>query len=250
MAATRGAWTWPVERACLKMLAAPFGARTRVPSVIPGSPSVLMDTIGLTFDDGPDHHTPYFLECLASYGLKSTFFVVGEQVERSPEMLRRIVAAGHEVGVHCYRHLPYPRRHDTDAADDLLRARTVIEDVGGIRPTLFRPPYGLFSRAVAQEAARQDLEKVLWSRAGFDWGSRATPESVARNIGVPGAGEILLLHDSERYGAAGSYRSSLEALPEVIERVREQHLGFSTVSGLLESERDAGNLSDVEDLLE
>lgn len=247
-AATRGSWTWPVERAFLWALAAPFAARTRVPPLIPGTPPVLMDGVGLTFDDGPDHHTPYFLEVLESYGIKATFFVVGEQVERSPEVLRRIVTAGHEVGVHCYRHLPYPRRHDTDAMDDLVRAYSIVEEAGGGRPQIFRPPYGLFSRAVSREARRLDLEKVLWSRAGLDWGSRATPESVARNISEPEPGEIMLLHDSEAYGAPGSHRCTLQALPTIIETIRREALGFYTVSELLDhgrGDRSVFGMNDV-----
>lgn len=189
----------------------------------------------------PPH--PYFLKVLESHGIKATFFVVGEQVERSPQVLRRIVAEGHEVGVHCYRHLPYPRRHDADAADDLHRAYSIIEEADRIRPRLFRPPYGFFSRAVSAEANRLGLEKVLWSRAGLDWGSRATPESVARNIGGPEPGEILLLHDSEAYGAPGSHRSTLQALPTIIETIRREALGFYTVSELLDHGRSGGGLS-------
>lgn len=244
--ATANTFTWsrPVERALLTALAAPFGARTGMPSVTTGRTPVLMTSVALTFDDGPDHHTPYFLEVLERYEIKATFFIVGEQVEDSPDMLRRVVAAGHEVGVHCYRHLPYPRRHDVDAADDLRRALALIEDAGGVRPALFRPPYGLFSRSVSRCADRESLEKVLWSRAGFDWGSRATPESVAANVGVPEPGDIVLLHDSERYGAPGSHRSTLEALPVIIESLRDKHLGFDTASELLRFGRDDEALSD------
>lgn len=153
------------------------------------------------------------------------------------------------MGVHGYRHLPYPRRHDADAADDLKRALAVIEDMGVVRPKLFRPPYGLFSRAVSRCADREGLEKVLWSRAGFDWGSRATPESVARNVGEPQPGEVVLLHDSERYGAPGSHRSTLQALPVIIESLRDKHLGFDTVSGLLRLGRYDEHLSEIDELL-
>lgn len=208
---------------------------------------MLMSDVGLTFDDGPDHHTPYFLEVLESHGIKATFFVVGEQVENSPELLSRIVAAGHEVGVHCYRHLPYLRRHDTDVIDDLCRACSIIEEAGGIRSRVFRPPYGLFSRAVAREAHRRGLDKVLWSRAGLDWGSRATPESVARNIGVPEAGDVLLLHDCEAYGAPGSHRCTLQALGMIAETVGRAGWGFETVSGLLDHEKGNGLLSGIDD---
>lgn len=242
-------WPRPLERGLLTALAAPFGARTRMPTLVPASTPILMDSVALTFDDGPDHHTPYFLELLESYGVKATFFAVGEQVQASPEILRRIVAAGHEVGVHCYRHLPYPRRHDTDATDDLRRTRSIIEKESGVSPALFRPPYGLFSRAVSRCADGEGLEKVLWSRAGFDWGSRATPESVARNVGEPQPGEVVLLHDSERYGAPGSHRSTLQALPVIIESLRDKHLGFDTVSGLLRLGRYDEHLSEIDELL-
>lgn len=217
-----------LERVFLYALAAPFGAVGRI-----GDSSGL---VGLTFDDGPDQHLPMFLEALEKAGVRATFFVVGEQVESWPGGLQRIIAAGHEVGVHGYRHLPYPRRHAFDAAEDLHRARVTIEDAGGVRPRLFRPPYGLFSRAVARSAAREDLEKVLWSRTGFDWGAKATPESVAANVGFPEDGGIVLLHDSEAYAAPGSHRSSLGALTTIIERVDAAGPRFATVSEMLMAE--------------
>lgn len=74
-------WPRPLERGLLTALAAPFDVRTRMPTLVPASTPILLDSVALTFDDGPDHHTPYFLEPLQSYGIKATFFVVGEQVQ-------------------------------------------------------------------------------------------------------------------------------------------------------------------------
>jgi peptidoglycan/xylan/chitin deacetylase (PgdA/CDA1 family) len=118
-------------------------------------------------------------------------------------------------------------------ADDLRRGRAIIEDATGRSTTCFRPPHGLFSMTSWREAERQGWTRVLWSRAGNDWQGRATPCSIADRMGTPAAGEILLLHDSDRYSAPGSWRNTLGALPLIFERLDAAGLAARPVSELL-----------------
>jgi peptidoglycan-N-acetylglucosamine deacetylase len=165
-----------------------------------------------------------------------TFFVVGEQVERAPGKLREIVACGHEVSVHCYRHLDHRQLTPDQVVEDMRRARAVIEEALGQSTELFRPPYGCFSLASWLEAGWQGWERVLWTRDSRDWEPRATPQSIVDNIGLPRAGEIYLLHDSDRYGAPGSWHNTLEALPIILERVHTLGLVARPVGTILGAE--------------
>jgi peptidoglycan-N-acetylglucosamine deacetylase len=191
------------------------------------------DAVALTFDDGPDLGLEVFLGILEGYGARATFFVVGEQVERDPSRLREIVDRGHEVAVHCHRHRNHLRLSPRQTVGDMRRAKGIIEEASA-RPTrLFRPPYGIFNLASWLEAPRLGWERVLWTRWGRDWKAWATPRSIADKIGYPDPGDVLLLHDSDRYAAPGSWRNTLGALPIVLERISSLKLEARPAGELL-----------------
>ena len=193
-------------------------------------------SVALTFDDGPDGCLEGFLDVLDEAGARATFFVVGEQVERDPGRLREIVNRGHEAAVHCYRHRNHLRLTPGQTVSDMRRAGALIEDVSG-RPTrFFRPPYGVFNSASWIEANRLGWERVLWARWGKDWEARATPRSVVETLGPPESGDILLLHDSDRYATPGSWRATLGALPRVLGELSSRGLGARSVGELLDGE--------------
>lgn len=152
--------------------------------------------VALTFDNGPDRGVHALPKLLEEYGARATFFVVGEQVECSPSRLEEIVAQGHEVAVHCYRHRNHLCLNPSQVMEDMRRVRDIVEEVAGHIIQLLRPPYGLFSLASWLEASRQD-----WGR---DWEARSSPEFISSRIDRPEAGDILLLHDSARYAVHGS----------------------------------------------
>ena len=194
-------------------------------------------SIALTFDDGPDACLEKFLDVLDEAGARATFFVVGEQVERDPGRLREIVARGHEAAVHCYRHRNHLRLTPGRTVSDMRRARALIEDVSGRPIRFFRPPYGVFNAASWIEADRQGLRRTLWARWGKDWESGATPRSVLETLGSPEPGDILLLHDSDRYSAPGSWKATLDALPILLGEASSRGLEICSVGGLLDEER-------------
>ncbi len=180
----------------------------------------------LTFDDGPHPQgTPAVLEALASHGARATFFLVGEQVLRAPALAAEIVAAGHEVGLHCHRHRNLLRLAPWQVREDLARAVLAIEDATGISPALYRPPYGILNATALRLARRAGRRTLLWTHWGRDWEARATPESIAARL-TTGAGEgsVLLLHDADDYGAPGSWRRTALALPRVLDTLAERGL--------------------------
>ena len=132
--------------------------------------------VALTFDDGPHPEgTPAMLELLSRAGARATFFVIGEQVVRRPDLVREIVAAGHTVALHGYRHRLQLRLSDVQVTDDISRGTAAIEDAIGRSPALHRPPFGIYSPAGLAAARASGLAPLLWSRWGKDWRKFTTP---------------------------------------------------------------------------
>src|SRR5262249_52780139 len=128
------------------------------------------DAVALTFDDGPHPEgTPAVLAELERRGARATFFLVGEQVRRSPEGARAVAAAGHEIALHGDRHTLLLRRRVASFADDLDRAVESIAEATGRAPALYRPPYGVFSSGALRHVRARRLEPWLWSSWGRDW---------------------------------------------------------------------------------
>lgn len=180
----------------------------------------------LTFDDGPHAQgTPAALEILAAADVRATFFLVGEQLRRNPSLAAEIVAAGHEIGLHCDRHRNLLRLAPWQVRADIARARASIEDRCGRSPTLYRPPYGVLNATALRVARANGWRTLLWSHWGVDWQARATPESItARVTAGAGEGAVLLLHDADDYSAPDSWRGTVAALPRVLETLAARGL--------------------------
>jgi peptidoglycan/xylan/chitin deacetylase (PgdA/CDA1 family) len=196
--------------------------RLRIPRTLPGAAGA-----ALTFDDGPHPEgTPAMLEILAGAGVKATFFLVGEQVERRPELAAEIEAAGHLIALHGYRHRLQLRLRPAEVARDLERGRAVIADAIGAPPRLHRPPYGIYSAAGLAAARAAGLEPLLWSRWGKDWRRFTTPERIAaRATASVEAGDVILLHDADFYSARGSHRRTARALPRILSELERHGIG-------------------------
>jgi peptidoglycan/xylan/chitin deacetylase (PgdA/CDA1 family) len=193
------------------------------------------DAVALTFDDGPDRGLDAFLGLLEGAGARATFFVVGEQVERDPGRLEEIVSCGHEVAVHCYRHRNHLSLPPRQVVEDMRRTGGIIEEAAQRSVHLFGPPYGVFNLASWIEAGRQGWERVLWARWGRDWEHKSTSLTIADEIGWPEPGDILLLHDSDRYATPHSWRNTLGALPIILERLDAKRVRARPVGELLDA---------------
>ena len=221
--------------AALAAYAAPAAARSRAGQMLfPVTTRVdSEDAVALTFDDGPDQLTGHFLDLLDEAGARATFFLVGEQAAARPGMVREISGRGHEVAVHCYRHRSHlllpPRR----TLEDMRWARAVVEEASAAPVLLFRPPYGVFNAASWTESGRLGWRRVLWSRSGREWEVGSTVASVLAGVGRPEAGDVVLLHDSSRYGRGDAGQLSLGALPEILEGLSRSGLRARPVGELL-----------------
>ena len=179
--------------------------------------------VALTFDDGPHAEgTPAVLEALDRAGADATFFLVGEQVERDPGLAAEIVAAGHTVGLHGYRHRMHILRTPSALASDLARSIATVEDAIGEAASWYRPPFGVFAYASLDLVRSSGRRPILWSRWGKDWRRSATAESIAAEVtnGL-GAGDVVLLHDADHHSSEGSWRRTAAALPAIFESVAE-----------------------------
>jgi peptidoglycan-N-acetylglucosamine deacetylase len=174
--------------------------------------------IAITFDDGPHAQgTPAVLEHLRAADVRATFFLVGEQVERNHALAAEIAAAGHEIAIHGYRHVLLLRRSPRALREDLARASDVIGSATGVSPSLYRPPYGVFSAPALVLVRRLGWRPLLWSRWGRDWERRATPSTVAaRASSKLAGGDVVLLHDADHYSSEGSWSTTAAALPSVL----------------------------------
>lgn len=204
-----------------------------------------VDGVALTFDDGPDHCLGEFLATLDRYGARATFFLVGEQVRAAPGRVAEIVAAGHEVGLHCDQHLSHLSLTPRQVLEDLRRARATIEDAAGRPIRLYRPPYGQYNLVSWIAVGRLGWTRVRWSRDPRDWAADATPDGIVAAVGKPRPGDIILLHDSDRYSARGSHERTLAALPRILDTISAAGLAARPVGVLLEEGRAAPRPSDV-----
>ncbi len=183
--------------------------------------------VAITFDDGPHPEgTPAMLEILARHGAHATFFVIGEQVTKRPELLRRVQEEGHAIALHGYQHGLHLRRGRTELEDDFTRGTAAIEDATGTSPAYHRPPYGIYSPASLQIAKARGLQPLLWSAWGKDWRRLTTPERIAgRVVGGIQAADVILLHDADFYSAKRSHERTAKALELVLARLKSGGLG-------------------------
>lgn len=174
--------------------------------------------VTLTFDDGPHPEgTPAILDLLDTTGTQAIFFLVGEQVERYPEVAAEVAARGHEIGIHGYRHKVQLAQSAGTVRKDIERA---LETIGGA-PRYHRPALGIYSAAGLRIARELGLEPLLWSRWGKDWRKFATPRRIVRRATRHvGPGDVILLHDADHYSARNSWQRTVAALPEILEAIQ------------------------------
>jgi peptidoglycan/xylan/chitin deacetylase (PgdA/CDA1 family) len=228
------AWSAPA----LAPLVPPLCRALGIPRTLPADAG----GVALTFDDGPHPDgTPVLLDMLGEANTRVTFFLVGEQVERWPSIAERIALEGHVVALHGYRHRNMLRLTPSAVERDLDHGAEVVESATGLRPLLYRPPYGIFSPPGLGIARRRGFELLLWSRWGHDWRGSRPPERIAAEATRELArGDVLLLHDADHYNAAGSWRNTLAAMPLVLDELAR--LGLPAVTPAPATCQPAGSL--------
>jgi peptidoglycan/xylan/chitin deacetylase (PgdA/CDA1 family)/predicted MFS family arabinose efflux permease len=180
--------------------------------------------VALTFDDGPDD--PYTLriaDVLERYGVKGTFFEIGQNVDANPQISRELVQRGELIGNHSYRH------HKADAVLDLNyseldKAEKAIADATGVCPAFYRPPNGFHTPWQLHAVADANMTTVTWDVIPGDWKDPAPEVIVQRVLDDAQAGSIVLLHDGYNTDSKANRSATLNALPGIIEGLRAKGL--------------------------
>jgi peptidoglycan/xylan/chitin deacetylase (PgdA/CDA1 family) len=198
--------------------------------------------IALTFDDGPcAGYTEQILDILRRHQVKATFFVCGQNVERSPEILRRIQAEGHAIGNHSYSHRLPLFRSRAFFAREIDLTQEAIEKVTGKRPKFFRPPFGARWLGLQSVLKARGLSLVNWSDTGYDW--KLDAEGIVREtLKTLGPGSIILLHDGRTTCPPEEVDRSptVKALPAILEGASKAGFTFVSLEELLAAETNLG----------
>ena len=186
--------------------------------------------IALTFDDGPHpSYTAAILDILAEYGVKATFFAVGENAKAHPELIRRAANEGHEIGNHTYTHLRLDKCNTEQAEREIGACTRVLEEITGEKIRLFRPPEGVCTEAVKAYCRAVEMTVLLWSVDTRDWAHTPTAE-IIRNVRENARnGSIILMHDF-----IGKNSPTPAVLRQIIPMLQESGYELVTVSRLLE----------------
>lgn len=179
--------------------------------------------IAITFDDGPHpQYTPEMLAGLKERNVKATFFLLGEAVEKHPEIVKHIHDDGHLIGNHSYKHEQLSKMSMEQACAQVSRTNQLIYDITGEYPAFLRPPFGDWHDKLDCEVK---MIEVLWDIDTLDWSSQNHAQIVQKAVTDIKEGDIILMHDG--------YETSVTAAMEIIDTLQKQGYEFVTVEELL-----------------
>lgn len=196
--------------------------------------------VALTFDDGPsDIWTPKILGELKKAGVKATFFMLGEHVEKYPEVARRVALEGHEIGNHTYNHGALLYYTKDELKETIRKAEAIIKKTTGVTTKYFRPPKAWLSRREKKKIKEMGYEIILWSLNSKDWvnfDDKYIIKYILHNIRP---GDIILFHDSGGFFAkeGGNRWETVLAVPRLIEKLKDKGYRFVTITELLEANK-------------
>jgi peptidoglycan/xylan/chitin deacetylase (PgdA/CDA1 family) len=196
--------------------------------------------VALTFDDGPSAAwTPKILDELKHARIKATFFMLGRHVEQYPDIARRVVREGDEVGIHSYDHKNHLFYTKHDVKKELEHTRKIIKDITGHETNLFRPPKAWLSKRQKKKIKELGFEVVLWTLNSKDWVTFDEKYIITYLIKNIRPGDIILFHDAG--GALGIEKGdrseTVLTIYPLAEKLREKGYRFVTVGELLKLQK-------------
>ncbi|MCG7386383.1 polysaccharide deacetylase family protein [Paenibacillus sp. ACRRY] len=173
--------------------------------------------VALTFDDGPSMLTKQFVDILTEQKVAATFLFVGQKVERNQDAVIYASEHGMAIGNHSWDHSLLPKATPQDQSESLSKTNSVIESLTHNKVTLFRPPYGAINNELVSKVKKMNMKTLLWNRDPEDWNAKK-PEDIIRYFHqVEAAGGVYVLHEN---------KNTLEALPAILEHLKEKNLKF------------------------
>ncbi|MFZ9935727.1 MAG: polysaccharide deacetylase family protein [Luteolibacter sp.] len=188
--------------------------------------------VAMTFDDGPHpQNTPRLLDILRARNVKATFYVIGRSVDLYPQLVRRTVAEGHEVGNHSHTHRLLTKLGDSELRTEMQRCRDAVSRAAGVRMRTMRPPYGgLLQRQRQLVMDEFGYPTILWAVDPLDWKRPGPSVVTSRILGNTSPGAIILAHDL--------HAPTVDAMPATIDGLLRRGYQFVTVSQLLAMKTD------------
>jgi len=188
-------------------------------------PRRMSGAVALTFDDGPcPETTPRILKILAAERIRTTFFVVGREAQKQPELIRMILDEGHSVGNHTFSHPKCKTLSRRELLAEIEKTDSVVATARpGARAVAIRPPWGKLKLSHVIILLKQGRSLVYWSRSSYDYCSGASEVALAAE-GLR-SGDIFLMHNR--------YESTIEALPEILQTIKRQGLTCVTIDEAL-----------------
>lgn len=190
--------------------------------------------LALTYDDGPnDPYTGQLLDVLARHNVKATFFLVGRYVRQRPDIVRRIAEEGHPIGNHTWNHPNLIFCSAGETRRQLEDTQKAIVDACGVRPTIFRPPFGGRRPGTFSIARALGLKPIMWKVTCYDWNATSN-ESIERNARrqIRG-GEVILLHDGGHKAFGADRSHTVKATDNLVREYREKGLEFVSVPEMM-----------------
>lgn len=182
--------------------------------------------VALTFDDGPDStFTPQILEKLKAYDVKATFFLLGENMQKYPELVKQI-ARDHVIGNHTFTHPNLTKISDEEFYYELQKADTLIELLAGYKPRFFRPTYGAINENQVAWASNEGMITTQWSIDTLDWEGRSAKEITQTVMANAFPGSIILQHNADGVPLQGT----VDALDEIIPGLQKKGAKFVTLA--------------------
>ncbi len=191
------------------------------------------NTIAITFDDGPNpEFTPKALELLQKYNAKATFFCIGKNVEKHPEIIQKIIAKGHQIGNHSYAHSNnYGFLSTKKIIADISKAQERIKKVTKTENLLFRPPFGVTNPNIAKAIKIVQLQPIGWSIRSYDTIAKEPKKVLKKIISKLKKGDIILLHDTSIL--------SILVLEQLLRWLQENNIESVSINQLLKSNTNA-----------
>ena len=179
--------------------------------------------VAITFDDGPNpDYTGELLEGLKERGVLATFFLLGVEIEKYPELVEQMYEEGHLIGTHSYQHVNLCNLTDEKAIEQVVKTTELIEGLTGECPLFIRPPFGSWKKNLDYETT---MIEVLWDVDPLDWNTGNTGVVVKRVLKCVEDGDIILLHDASQ--------SSVDAALQIIDQLQKEGYVFVTVYELV-----------------
>ena len=192
-------------------------------------PKHYKQSVMLTFDDGPSK--PYTLEImdiLDRFNVKATFFCIGENIEKNPDVIVEMYRRGHSIGNHSFRHVIFPFLKPDRIREEIIQTSNMIQKITGQKEKWFRFPKGFQSRKGFSIARKLGVVPIGFSYPIYDVENPPAQQLIDRTLKKVKAGDILLMHDGYPTFKPGSRSSLVEALPEIIQGILDKGLRFVT----------------------